>query len=146
MAFNKKIKLIQVSLRRLKASCKNIKVSSTHQLPCPSIMRGGVFFWLYFRHNNLMNILQNILCPPKGGHLSFKAAPSGAVSYYIKKYPRGTVPMGYFQSRLRCQAQLPFNRFLRLIRAILVVNVYFRGVSSSCGRFLRQRHVRLRLL
>ena len=25
------------------------------------------------------------LCPPKGGHLSFKAAPSGAVSYYIKK-------------------------------------------------------------
>ena len=35
-------------------------MSSTHQLPCPSIMRGGVFFCLYFCHNNLMNILQNI--------------------------------------------------------------------------------------
>ena len=25
------------------------------------------------------------LCPPKGGHLSIKAAPPGAVSYKVKK-------------------------------------------------------------
>ena len=36
------------------------KVSSTLQLPCPSILRGGVFFFLLLRHNYLMNILQNI--------------------------------------------------------------------------------------
>ena len=27
------------------------------------------------------------LCPPKGGHLSIKAAPPGAVSYKVKKKP-----------------------------------------------------------
>ena len=35
-------------------------MSSTHQLPCPSIMRGGVFFSFDFFYNVLMNILQQI--------------------------------------------------------------------------------------
>ena len=38
----------------------NKKVSSTLQLPCPSILRGGVFFLLLFLYNSLMNILQTI--------------------------------------------------------------------------------------
>ena len=37
------------------------------------------------------------LCPPKGGHLSIKAAPPGAVSYKVRKYPlhgtNGTAPL-----------------------------------------------------
>lgn len=36
-------------------------MSSTLQLPCPSILRGlGVFFWVTLFHNSLMNILQRI--------------------------------------------------------------------------------------
>lgn len=38
------------------------KVSSTLQLPYPSILRGlGVTFCVFFPHNSLMNILQKIL-------------------------------------------------------------------------------------
>lgn len=36
------------------------KVSSTLQLPCPSILRGGISFCYYFMHNSLMNVLQQI--------------------------------------------------------------------------------------
>ena len=49
--------MLDTQIRLLKG---HKKVSSTHQLPYPSIMRGGVFFCLYFCHNNLMNIPQNI--------------------------------------------------------------------------------------
>ena len=38
----------------------NKKVSSTPQLPCPSILRGGVSFYSIFLHNSHMNILQKI--------------------------------------------------------------------------------------
>lgn len=39
---------------------KSKKVSSTLQLPCPSILRGGISFCYYFMHNSLMNVLQQI--------------------------------------------------------------------------------------
>ena len=35
-------------------------MSSTHQLPFPSILRDGVSFFSFLLHNNLMNILQKI--------------------------------------------------------------------------------------
>ena len=35
-------------------------MSSTLQLPCPSILRGGVAFYFYLIHNYPMNILQEI--------------------------------------------------------------------------------------
>ncbi|MBO5055766.1 MAG: hypothetical protein J6C64_05350, partial [Lachnospiraceae bacterium] len=39
----------------------NKKVSSTLQLPCPSILRGlGISFFALFLHNSLMNVLQKI--------------------------------------------------------------------------------------
>ena len=39
----------------------NKKQASPIQLPCPSFLRGvGVFFFLFFIHNKLMNILQKI--------------------------------------------------------------------------------------
>ena len=36
------------------------KKASPIQLPCPSILRGGISFCYYFMHNSLMNVLQQI--------------------------------------------------------------------------------------
>ena len=45
-------------LSEFRLLCK--KVSSTLQLPCPSFLRGGVSFFVFFLHNRIMNILQEI--------------------------------------------------------------------------------------